>query len=195
MDNQNNNVPEETTAKAAIGETAKAADAGNGAKNPVPPVDLERYANPEIFDDPAPAAPPAHSAEPEIDDDDDDAPTEWVPSRFERRIHAIPEAQWKLYQTVGGVLIGAFTVFALFFGGQGLNPLFLIAIVLALFAPNMLEDRGRRKLTRGRMVMAITIAIGVAAMAVYTGMTKGWRVFSLKKEAEDALRLLDRWYV
>ena len=140
--------------------------------------------------------PEARYAAPEIDDDDDDdAPTEWVPSRFEKKIHAIPDRTWDLYQIAGGALIGAFTVAALFLGGAGINVLFLIAIVLALFVPNWLEDRGRRKLTRGRMVMAITIAIGVAAMAVYTGMTKGWRVFSLKKEAEDALRLLDRWYV
>ena len=44
-------------------------------------------------------------AAPEIDDDDDDAPTEWVPSRFEKKVNAIPQTQWDLYQILGGTAI------------------------------------------------------------------------------------------
>jgi len=134
-------------------------------------------------------------AEPEIDDPDpeDDAPTEWVPSRFEKKIHAIPEKQWVLYQVIGGALIGIFTVIALFFGGAGLNVPFLIAIALALVGPNMLEDRGRRKLSKGRMVMVIVIAVGIVALFLYNGFTKGWNFVAEKTEeeaAETALRML-----
>lgn len=152
MDDENRTIAG-VTPEAGAPETAPEASAPKPAAAPAP-ADPERYAAPEI------------------DDNDDDAPTEWVPSRFEKRIHAIPEKQWNLYQTLAGLAIGAFTVFALFFGGQGLNPLFLAAIVLALLVPNMLEDRGRRRLSRGRIVMIITMAVGIAAMAIYFAVTK-----------------------
>ncbi len=117
-------------------------------------------------------------AAPEIDDDDDDdAPTEWVPSRFEKRIHAIPDAKWDLYQILGGAAIGVFTVLALFLGGSGVSASFLIAVVLALLLPNWLEDRGRRKLTKGRYAMIAVIAVGVVGVFLYTGFTQGWDIF------------------
>ena len=125
-------------------------------------------------------------AAPEIDDDDDDAPTEWVPSRFEKRIHAIPDAKWDLYQILGGAAIGLFTVFALFLGGTGVSAPFLVAVVLALLLPNWLEDRGRRKLTKGRYAMIAVIAVGVIAVFLYTGFTQGWDIFR-KKETAEAL--------
>lgn len=133
-----------------------------------------------------PAEDLTHYAAPEIDDDDDDAPTEWVPSRFEKRVNAIPEGMWNLYQTLAGVAVGLFTVFALFQSSEGLGPMFLVALVLALAAPNLLEDRGRRKLNRFRIVLVIVLAAGIIAMTVYTGTTQGWD-FLKKPKAESAM--------
>ena len=180
MDDRNHPLPEE----------AAPMDAGQAA----PADDLSRYGEPEIDDAPAPRPAPGVDAAPEIDDDDD-APTEWVPSRFEKRIHAIPEGQWNLYQTLAGVAIGLFTAFSLFFGGPGLNPMFLVAVVLALAAPSVLEDRGRRRLTRFRITLIIVLAAGIIGMTVYTGVTKGWSTFTLRQEEEAALRALNRWRV
>ena len=130
-------------------------------------------------------------AAPEIDDDDDDdAPTEWVPSRFEKKVTAIPRAQWDRYQILGGTAIGVFTVAALFLGGTGVSAPFLVAIALALLLPNWLEDRGRRKLTKGRYAMIIVIAVGVVGVFLYLGFTQGWDIFKKKEEAEAAIRLL-----
>ena len=129
---------------------------------------------------------------PEIDDDDDDAPTEWVPSRFEKRIHAIPDAKWDLYQILGGAVIGLFTVFSLFIGGAGVSAPFLVAIVMALILPNWLEDRGRRKLNKGRYAMIIVIGVGVVAILLYTGFTQGWNFIGKKDEAEAAVRMMRR---
>ena len=145
------------------------------AETPAAP-DPNRYAEPEIGDD-------------KPDDDDDDAPKEWVPSRFEKKIHAIPEKTWNLWQTVGGVVIGLIVLAALFLGGAGLNYFFIAALVLALVGPNILEDRGRCKLTRGRMVMIIVIGVGLVIVTVYLGFTKGWNFFAAKEEAETALNL------
>ena len=129
---------------------------------------------------------------PEIDDDDDPAPTEWVPSRFEKRIHAIPDAKWDLYQILGGAVIGLFTVFSLFIGGAGVSAPFLVAIVMALILPNWLEDRGRRKLNKGRYAMIIVIGVGVVAILLYTGFTQGWNFIGKKDEAEAAVRMMRR---
>ena len=148
-------------------------------QNPKPnPAPEQRYAAPEIDDI--------------LADDPDEAPTEWVPSRFERRIHAIPDKQWDLYQCLGGGLIGAIAVAALFFGGTGVNAGFLIAVVLALLLPNWLEDRGRRKLTKGRYAMIIVMAVGLIGIFLYTGLTKGWDVFT-KKTTQEAARMAVDW--
>lgn len=143
-------------------------------RNGIPEEELQRQ-------DPGTAA---QYAAPEIEDDDpDDAPTEWVPSRFEKRIHAIPEGRWTLYQIAGGIAIGAFTSFALFAGGAGVNALFLIAIALALLFPKWLEDRGRRSLNKGRLAMVAVIAAGLVGMVVYNGLTRGWSFFAEKEAA------------
>ncbi|MBR7187996.1 MAG: hypothetical protein IKD53_05525 [Clostridia bacterium] len=174
MENPNNRIAEEgipeERSEASVPEEANLTSAQAPAEPPMPEVDAARYAQPEIDSD-----------------DEDDTPTEWVPSRFEKRIHAIPEKQWVLYQTLAGIAIGAFTVFALFFGGEGLSPMFIVALVLALLAPNMLEDRGRRKLNRLRITMVIVLAVGIVGMAIYLGATRGWSFFS-RKEAEAAIR-------
>lgn len=138
-------------------------------------------------------APETKYVAPEIDDDDeDDAPMEWVPSRFEKKVHAIPQARWDLYQILGGAAIGIFTVCALFLGGTGVSAPFLVAIVLALLFPNWLEDRGRRKLTKGRYAMIIVISVGVVAMLLYTGFTQGWDFFKKKEEVEAAINTVRR---
>jgi len=87
------------------------------------------------------------------------------------------------------VVIGLIVLAALFLGGAGLNYFFIAALVLALVGPNILEDRGRRKLTRGRMVMIIVIGVGLVIVTVYLGFTKGWNFFAAKEEAETALNL------
>ena len=125
-------------------------------------------------------------------DDPDEAPTEWVPTRFEKKINAIPEKQWTLMTVAGGVLIGCIVVATLFAGGKGVGAGFLIAVLLALVFPNMLEDRARRKVTKGRYAMIIVMAVGIAGMVLYVGLTKGWDSF-MRKEAEPATSMLKMW--
>lgn len=143
-------------------------------------------------------APQPRYAQPEIDDiladDPDEAPTEWVPTRFEKRVKAISEARWTLYQILGGSVIGIITVITLFFGGKGkgFSYGFMAAVVLALLAPNWLEDRARRKVTKGRIAMIVVIAVGIVFMVLYTGFTQGWSLFK-PKAAEEAARMLGLW--
>ena len=148
-------------------------------QNPNPnPAPEQRYAAPEIDDI--------------LADDPDEAPTEWVPSRFERKVHAIPDKLWDLYQILGGALIGVIVVVSLLSSGAGFSAGFLIGVVLALVLPNWLEDRGRRKLTKGRYAMIAVIAVGLIAMVLYNGLTKGWDFF-LKKETAEAALMTGTW--
>ena len=128
----------------------------------------ERYSRPEI-DDP-------------IKWDKDEAPTEYVPTEFEKKVKAIPEDKWLLYQTLGGAVVGAVVAALLFASGSGLSAGFLIAVVLALLLPNWLEDKCRRKLNRARVVMIAVMAVGIVAMVLYNGFTYGWDFFK-KQEA------------
>lgn len=135
----------------------------------------ERYATPEI-DNNTP------------DWDTDEAPTEWVPTRFEKRIKAIPEDKWNLYQTIGGVVIGIVVAVLLFAGNRGVGAGFLISALLALLLPNILESKGRRKLLRARIVMIAVLAVSIVVMVLYNGMTYGWDFFTKKEETEAMLR-------
>lgn len=101
-----------------------------------------------------------------LGDDTDEAPTEHVPTAFEKKMAAIPENQWRVYQIIGGVLTGLVTVLALF-GGDDSSMFFLIALVLALLGPNQFEKSANRKIYLGRMVLCITIGVGLVAMFVY----------------------------
>ena len=136
----------------------------------------ERYAAPEIGDN-TPAW------------DTDEAPTEWVPTQFEKRVKAIPEDRWNLYQTLGGAAVGVVVAVLLFTGNKGVSAGFLIAVALAMLLPNWLESKGRRKLLRARIVMIIVLAIAIAGIVLYNGLTHGWDFFE-KKEAVEALSRL-----
>ena len=168
MEQQKDNLPgtetEQTAAETAVQEPS------------VP--DTQRYAQPEIDDTP-------------IADDDDDAPTEWVPTRFEKKIKAIPDKQWNLYQTLVGTALGLLTVFVLHFSREGFSLPFIACVVLVLAGPNMFENRARRRLNRLRIVMVIVLAVGIVVMTLIHGINNGFQFFQKDQEAsEAALRLI-----
>jgi len=101
-----------------------------------------------------------------LGDDTDEAPTEHVPTAFEKKMQAIPENKWLLYQIIVGVLIGAYTVYALF-GGEDNSFNFLTAVILALLVPNQFEKSANRKVYKGRVAMCITIAVGLVVMFIF----------------------------
>jgi len=101
-----------------------------------------------------------------LGDDDEEAPAEHVPTEFEKKMAAIPENKWNLYQIICGILIGAFTAYSLF-AGEDSSFLFITALCLALIAPNQFEKSANRKVYKGRVAMCITLAIGLVIMFVY----------------------------
>jgi len=100
-----------------------------------------------------------------LGDDEDEAPTEHVPTAFEKKMAAIPEDKWNLYQIIAGIVIGLFTVYALY-GGEDTSYMFLTAILIALVGPNQFEKAANRKIYKGRVAMCISLAVGIAVMFV-----------------------------
>ena len=122
-----------------------------------------------------PAKPqPAQQAQPEaVDADDDDEP--YIPSEMEKRIDAMTEKQWKRWQMMGGGVIGAVVVAALFLLGQELSTYSLIlAAVLAIFLPRYLERAWRRKLTTARFAMVVVMAAGLVVAFLIMGFRTGF---------------------
>lgn len=105
-----------------------------------------------------------------LGDDDEEAPAEHVPTAFEKKMQAIPENRWNLYQIIAGILIGAYTVYTLF-SGQDSSFSFIIALVLALIAPGQFEKSANRKLLKLRIAMCITLTIGIVGMIIYSLVT------------------------
>ena len=139
---------------------------------------------------PEPPAQPSYD-QPEIDEEEeDDAPTEWVPTRFEKKVKAIPDRTWDMYQYLGGGAIGLITAAALFLSGTSNNIPLIVAVALAFILPRWLEDRGRRSLYKGRITMIIVLAVAIAAMVIRSVATHGFSFFEKKEEAETALGLL-----
>lgn len=103
---------------------------------------------------------------PEPADPVDDTPPE--PTEFEKKIAAIPDDKWKLYQIIAGAVLGILSAVSITvlskmesIGSMGL----IIAAVLALFLPNMLEKKGGRKIPalRTALIIALTISMGLFA--------------------------------
>lgn len=100
---------------------------------------------------------------------------------FQEKVAAIPEKKWKLYQGLGGFLIGALTVFALFYrkdtSSGTMSYGFIIAICLALFGPNYIEKQGKRDIFFGRKVMCITMGVGMVLAVLILGFATNWQIF------------------
>ena len=113
---------------------------------------------------------PEHPDEPMAQDTSGVSQAETSLTDFQKRIAAIPESRWKLYQTLGGLLIGTIAVISLFLGHDGFSPLFIVAICVCLLVPNYLEKQGGRLVPRARAAMCIAIAIGLVVMLLVFGI-------------------------
>jgi len=138
-----------------------ATEASSEPKAPAAPPDFVPYV--DDVPEPAPAA--------EADEEDD----EYIPGEWEKRINALPAGKWKLYQILGGALVGLAAIASLFVFGEELSMYGLIvAALLALLLPRYLERAWRCKLVTARYAMAIAMLIGLIAIGVVIGIRTGF---------------------
>ena len=94
-------------------------------------------------------------------------------SGFQKFFARMDDAKWKLTQRIFGVFLGLGSAVALFWPGQegkGGSYSLIIAVVIALLIPNIIEKRLGRKITQTRFAMAITLGIAVIAFFIMTGI-------------------------
>lgn len=103
---------------------------------------------------------------------------------FQKWVARLSDAKWKLYQRILGVVLGLGAGVALFWEAisgtaaeetQGsFSYSLIIAVVIALLVPNIVEKQGRRKIPVARLTMAITLGVALAAYFIWTAATGGF---------------------
>lgn len=95
-------------------------------------------------------------------------PTEEL-DELQTKVRNLPEAKWVLYQRVGGGFLGLLCGFLLtYFGSFNSTDMFSTvgAVLIALFAPNLIEKRLKRSVQKGRVALMIGLAIWMLAYLV-----------------------------
>ena len=102
---------------------------------------------------------------------------------FQRFIAKMDDKKWKLTQRILGVILGLGSGLALFSDGlfnrgeesTGSSYSLIIAVVIALLVPNIIEKQGGRKINVARMTMAITLLVALVAYFIFAGVNSGFK--------------------
>ena len=99
-----------------------------------------------------------------------------MPGEWEKRIDALPPKKWRLYQILGGALLGAAALIALTLFRDDLAVYGLVvAALLSLLLPRYLERVWRRPLPLARRSMLIAMAVGLLLMGLIIGIRTDFR--------------------
>ena len=163
----------EAVAAMLRGEAPKRPDGAAPADAPAAPEadarpDFVPYVDDVVEPQPQPQA--AAAAE-----DEDEPEEEYIPGAMEMRIDALTEKQWKLYQGIGGGLLGIASVAVLMlFNGELSMYGLAIAALLVLALPRYLERAWQHKMPFARRIMLIAMVIGLGVMILITGLRTGF---------------------
>ena len=102
---------------------------------------------------------------------------------FQLYVAKMNDKSWNLAQRIFGVVLGIAASVSLFWdsiGGAdkekgGFSFSLIIAVVIAMLIPNIVEKQGLRKIPKTRTTMAITLLICIVAYLIYLGVTTGFR--------------------
>lgn len=102
---------------------------------------------------------------------------------FQLYVAKMNDKSWNLAQRIFGMVLGILASVALFWdsiGGAdkekgGFSFSLIIAVVIAMLIPNIVEKQGLRKIPKTRTTMAITLLICIVAYVLYLGVTTGFR--------------------
>lgn len=121
--------------------------------------------------DPKPVDAPAAPAEAPPEEDDEP----YIPGAMEQRIDALTDQQWKLWQGIGGAVLGLGSVLALvLFNGELSTYGLVVAALLVLALPRYLERAWNHKMPFARRIMLIAMVVALVASFVITGLRHGF---------------------
>lgn len=89
---------------------------------------------------------------------------------LQQKIAALPEQRWSLMLRVGGAALGLLCGFLLTFFSQydsvGMYGT-IGAVLIALFVPNIVEKRVKRRVQKGRFALMIALGVWLAAYLIF----------------------------
>jgi len=105
---------------------------------------------------------------------------------FQRFVAKMDDKKWTLAQRVLGIVLGIAASLALF--GESLfkknaeeamgTYSLVLAVVIAMLIPNIIEKQAGRKIYIARTTMAITLAVTLVIYFVYAGINGGFSFFT-----------------
>ena len=99
---------------------------------------------------------------------------------FQKAIARLSEKTWTIVQRVVGALLGIASGVALFWNGgsdtqSGFSYSLIVAVVIAMLIPNLIEKKGLRRIPKLRIALVISLAAMIVIYFIYWGSVKGFR--------------------
>ena len=100
---------------------------------------------------------------------------------FQKFIARMDEQRWVLTQRIAGVVLGVLAGLSLFwdsFSGKeegGFSYSLIIAVVIAMLVPNIIEKQGLRRIPKLRVALVITLSVMIVAYLILMGVRLGFK--------------------
>ena len=99
---------------------------------------------------------------------------------FQKFIARMDERRWVLTQRIAGVILGLLAGVSLFwdsFSGkeEGFSYSLIIAVVIAMLVPNIIEKQGLRRIPKLRVALVITLSVMIVAYLILMGVRLGFK--------------------
>ncbi len=104
------------------------------------------------------------------DEKEEEEEIEVEPSKFEAAVAALDEKTWKKYQIIFGAVLGVLSGLSLTVLNHMAtmqNYSLIIAAVLALLVPNIVEKKAIRKMPVARIALIVTLGVSLGAYLLY----------------------------
>lgn len=100
---------------------------------------------------------------------------------FQKYIARLSEKSWTLVQRIAGAILGIASGIALFWNGgsdteQGFSWSLIIAIVIAMLIPNILEKQGGRRIPKLRVALVIALGVMIVGYFIVVGARTGFKL-------------------
>ena len=100
---------------------------------------------------------------------------------FQKWIARMDEKKWTLVQRIVGAILGVAAGVALFWNGgsdneSGFSYSLIVAIVIAMLIPNILEKQGQRRIPKLRIALVIALGVMIVGYFIYWGAFHGFRL-------------------
>lgn len=100
---------------------------------------------------------------------------------FQKYIARLSEKTWTLVQRIVGAILGVAAGLALFWNGgsdtdRGMSWSLVIAIVIAMLIPNILEKQGGRRIPKLRVALVIALGVMIVGYFIVVGARTGFKL-------------------